>query len=332
VILLHIDTSIRTTVAGIHKLVIPTPFAVGPVNAYIVEGEAVTLFDIGPKTKEAWDSFTSQLKQEGFSLHDIDQVVLTHHHVDHCGLLDILLEKRDIPVLGHPLGMPWVEQNPEFLRWHREYFTEFYIKMGVEEELLTETDSYHRMLDRLSCRIRLSHTLKEGDRIPGMEEWKVYETPGHAQSHLVFHRESDGVLIGGDHIIKHISSNAILESPSRRGEERPKTLLQYRKSLLRCKQLDVTTVFSGHGDEVHDMQALIDRRIQEQEARAQKIRGWLVHEPLTPYQICQRMFPGVYRKELALTMSEVIGHLDLLIEQEQIIEEASGGLFRYKVV
>lgn len=325
-------TPLMTKVEGVHKLVIPTPFPVGPVNVYIVEGDAVTLFDVWPKTETAWDSFTSQLKQAGFSLHDIDQVVLTHHHVDHCGLLDVLLEKRDIPVFGHPQAAPWVAQDPEFLKWHGEYFWGFYLEMGVDKERLTVTDQYYRMMDRLSCRIQLRATLEEGDPIPGMEEWKVYETPGHAQSHLVFHREKDGVLLGGDHMIKHISSNALLESPVTRGKERPKTLRQYRESLLRLKQHPISTVFSGHGEEIFEVNQLIDIRLQQHEDRANKIRGWLTNEPLSAFEISKRMFPNAYQKELALTMSEVIGHIDLLAERGQITDESMDGITRYKAV
>ena len=40
---------------NIHRIVIPTPYAVGDVNAFLVKGDALTLFDAGPKTEEASD-------------------------------------------------------------------------------------------------------------------------------------------------------------------------------------------------------------------------------------------------------------------------------------
>jgi hypothetical protein len=34
--------------AGIHRLAIPTPFAVGRVNTYLIEDDPLTLVDSGP--------------------------------------------------------------------------------------------------------------------------------------------------------------------------------------------------------------------------------------------------------------------------------------------
>ena len=39
---------------GIAKITLPTPFAVGDVNAYLIKGERLTLVDCGIKTKESW--------------------------------------------------------------------------------------------------------------------------------------------------------------------------------------------------------------------------------------------------------------------------------------
>ena len=38
----------RARKAGIHTLRIPTPFAVGRVNCYLIEDEPLTLVDTGP--------------------------------------------------------------------------------------------------------------------------------------------------------------------------------------------------------------------------------------------------------------------------------------------
>ena len=40
----------------IHTLEIPTPFPVGPVNVYLIEGREPALIDTGPNTSEAWES------------------------------------------------------------------------------------------------------------------------------------------------------------------------------------------------------------------------------------------------------------------------------------
>ena len=41
--------------AGIHRLAIPTPFAVGRVNVYLIEDEPLTLVDAGPNSGTSLD-------------------------------------------------------------------------------------------------------------------------------------------------------------------------------------------------------------------------------------------------------------------------------------
>jgi hypothetical protein len=45
--------------AGIHRLSIPTPFAVGRVNAYLIEDEPLTLVDAGPNSGRRRPTTTS---------------------------------------------------------------------------------------------------------------------------------------------------------------------------------------------------------------------------------------------------------------------------------
>ena len=74
-------------IGDIAKIVLPTPFAVGDVNVYLVKGEELSLIDAGPQTEEAKQVLDRNLSELGYSISDIDQVVLTHHHPDHAGML-----------------------------------------------------------------------------------------------------------------------------------------------------------------------------------------------------------------------------------------------------
>jgi len=49
----------------IHKLILPTPFAVGDVNAYLLKGDSLSLIDAGPKTPEAYEALERGIKEAG---------------------------------------------------------------------------------------------------------------------------------------------------------------------------------------------------------------------------------------------------------------------------
>ncbi len=81
---------------------IPTPFAVGRVNCYLLEDEPLTLIDTGPNSGKALDELQSQLGERGHSIDDLELVILTHQHIDHLGLVEIVVEHSgaEVAALG----------------------------------------------------------------------------------------------------------------------------------------------------------------------------------------------------------------------------------------
>src|SRR5204863_3147147 len=88
--------------AGIRCLPIPTPFAVGRVNCYLIEDQPLTLVDTGPNSGKALDELTARLAERGHSLADLELIVVTHQHIDHLGLVEILVEHSgaEVAALG----------------------------------------------------------------------------------------------------------------------------------------------------------------------------------------------------------------------------------------
>ncbi|MED3655223.1 MBL fold metallo-hydrolase [Heyndrickxia sporothermodurans] len=302
-------------IGNIAKISLPTPFAVGDVNVYIIKGDVLTLIDAGVKTKEAWESFTYQLSQLGYTPNDIEQVILTHHHPDHVGLLEWL--PQEIKIFGHQYCKPYLSFDEAFFSAHDQFYLTLFHEFGVHGEFAQLLKKWKSPL-RFSASRSLTDIINEGDHIPGFEDWNILETLGHAQSHLSFYREKDGTMISGDHILAKISSNPLLEPPLSKKSERPKPQLQYNASLKKLFNYDISIAFTGHGAEVKDVHALVERRLQRQHDRAMQVREMIKEKALTTFEICQRLFPAVYQKELGLTLSETTAQLDFLLSKEAI--------------
>jgi len=311
---------------SIAKIVIPTPFPVGDVNVYVVKGDRLTLIDVGPKTDAAWEALNVQLKDLGLTVNDIEQVVLTHHHPDHAGLLDYFPDSLE--VYGHQLNERWLFGTKEFLASHDKFYLELFQEFGIPEQYLPLIGAMKKSL-RYTCNRPLTGELKEGDSPFGLEDWTVIETPGHAQSHIGLLREKDGVFIAGDLLLAHISPNPLLEPPLPGTTERPKSQLQYNESLKKLKQLPIQLVYAGHGEEIYHANELIEKRLSHQHERAMKVRNWLAEEPLTVFEICKRLFPSVYERELSLTISETIAQLDYLqaVGEVKVNEEKTAFMY-----
>lgn len=308
---------------NIAKITLPTPFPVGDVNVYLVKGDALTLIDTGVNTEESKEVLSYRLSELGLKIKDIEQVILTHHHPDHASALGFF--EQNIPVYGHQNNQRWLDWSDEFNQLHDRFFLDYARIFGVAEELREKLIDY-REENKFFVNRKLSGFLSEGDQLPGLPGWTAIETLGHAQSHLSFFREKDGVLIGGDQLIAKVSPNPIMEPPLHPNDERLRPLLQYNQSLKKLLEMPIAKVYSGHGAEIENVNERIDFQMTRQHKRAMQVKNMLEESPLTAFEVCQRLFPKVYRNEIGLTMSETIGQLDYLMDLGEIVSEIQNDL------
>ncbi|WP_026694737.1 MBL fold metallo-hydrolase [Peribacillus kribbensis] len=306
------------------KITLPTPFAVGDVHAYLLVGDTLTLVDCGTKTEESRNALEAGLQAEGYSLSDIEQLLITHHHPDHAGGSSFLRE--EIPYIGHPGNQRWLALEEAFQQEHDEFFLSLSKTLGVPREY-EGFIKYLRSSLRYSGNRTLTSFLNNGDEVPGHPGWKVIETLGHAQSHISLYRELDGSMVGGDHLLDRISPNPLIEPPVKPGEERPKSLLQYNASIKELYQMPISIVYPGHGGNIEDVQGIITRNLDRQHERAMNVKAMLEGKPMSAFEVCIQLFPKVFRKEPGLTLSETVGQLDYLLDLEAIQpEETKSGM------
>lgn len=294
----------------------PTPFPVGDVNAFLVEGDALSLFDAGPKTPEAYEALKYGLKKAGYTFKDIEQVFLTHHHPDHAGWIDAFDNAK---VLGHSYNDLWLKRDEAFFTYHDAFYLQQFQEAGVPEQYNEHVYNMKKMI-ALTGERGIDQVLRQGDDIPGHYGWKAIETLGHAQSHLVFWHEREHEMIGGDLILQKVSSNPLIEPPISDLAKRPQSLLQYNASLEKLLTMSIEKVYAGHGNVVKNIHSLVEERLTRQHQRAMHVYELLASGPHTIFELTKTLFPTVFEKELGLTLSETLGQIDYLMDQQMIIK------------
>ena len=311
----------------IQKIVIPTPFAVGDVNAFLIKGDILSLVDAGPKTPEAYEALKQGINSAGYTFKDIEQVILTHHHPDHAGWIDAFDNAK---ILGHKYNDLWLKRDEAFFRYHDAFYLDCLIEEGVPEQYLRWVKKMKRSVAFMGER-PLDGMLSEGDTLPGHPGWTVMETPGHAQSHIVLWDEQNKTMIGGDLVLEKVSSNPLIEPPLDPAQGRQRSLLQYNESLKRILTLPVDVIYTGHGNEVRNAHELIESRLVKQHERAMKVRAMMDDGTRTIFELTRELFPAVYEKELGLTLSETIGQTDYLVDEGLARETRDeGGVLHYE--
>lgn len=308
----------------LHKIILPTPYAVGDVNAFLLKGDALTLFDAGPKTQEAYEALQWGIRSAGYDMKDVEQVVLTHHHPDHAGWVDAFPEAE---ILGHQYVDHWMRQEPDFLQYRNDFYVGELAKQGVPQGYIDRVVEVRGEIELFGTR-PLTGFLAEGDEVPGHPGLLVYETPGHAQSHLIFLEEATRECIGGDLLLERVSSNPLVEPPVSLEGERPRSLLQYNASLKKLRDLHVSKLYTGHGGEIGDAGGLVEERLAKQQARAMKVRDMLT-EPKTVFEVTKELFAKIYQAQLGLTLSETLGQLDYLVEEGLAVVKEENGVNWY---
>lgn len=312
---------------SVHKIEIPTPYPVGDVNAFVVKGDALTIFDVGPKTTEAYEALKWGIHAAGYQLQDIEQVVLTHHHPDHAGWVDAFPHAE---ILGHEYNDKWLRHDEDFLNYHEQFYSERLYEHGVPREFIQANVHVRRELELVGER-PLTQILHNGDEVPGHPGLKAIETLGHAQSHFIFWSERTNNVIGGDLLLDKITPNPLIEPPLDRTLGRTKSLLQYNESLEILRQLPVKKMYTGHGADLENIPDLINKRLVRQQQQSMKVLDLLGEAELTAVQMTERLYPAIFRRQLGLTISKTLGHLDYLEANDFITSEKNeAGVYLFK--
>jgi glyoxylase-like metal-dependent hydrolase (beta-lactamase superfamily II) len=319
---------------GVHRISVPTPFAVGAVNCYLIEDEPLTLLDTGPNSGTALDALEQGLGSLGHRPEDLGLILLTHQHLDHIGLLEVLVRRSGAEVAAlHTLG-PWLERFPDSARADDHWAQALMRRHGVPPDLVSSLRMVAAAFRPYGSSGRLTRPLRDGEVVAlAGRSLRALHRPGHSPTDTVFWEQERGLLLAGDHLLAHISSNAILSpTPGETADPdgpRPRPLLQYVSSLKATRELGAELVLGGHGDPIHRPAELIESRLRMHRRRAAKILTLLAEGPLSAYEIAQRMWGNVAVTQAYLTLSEVLGHLDLLLE-DGAVRECDGGPIRFQ--
>jgi glyoxylase-like metal-dependent hydrolase (beta-lactamase superfamily II) len=317
--------------AGIHRLAIPTPFAVGRVNVYLIEDEPLTLVDAGPNSGTSFDELTRGVEGLGHSLEDIGLIILTHQHIDHLGLVSLVASRSGAEVAAIDVAVPFVERFSEEADADDAFARDVMLRHGIPEDVVSALQSVSRAFRAWGARADVTRVLHDGETVELRDRsFEVFHRPGHSPTDTIFLDPERKLLLAADHLLAHISSNPLITRPRDGSNERPQALVTYLESLAKTREMELDLVLPGHGDPITDHRPLIDERFALHRRRAEKLHGLIAERPRSAYELAQSLWGNIAVTQAYLTLSEVLGHTDILLGEGRVREVEGDGVVRFE--
>lgn len=326
---------VRAPVAALprlHQIVLPTPWEIGPVQVYVVEGDPLTLIDTGVHRENSRAALERAFEELGLDLADVRRVVLTHYHTDHMGQVATLREAgAELEVWVHEDDADDVEHFSSEREERIDTSNELFREHGVPADLLArQAERIGReiaAMPPLAIATRVDRRLRDGDRVAFKDfELEVLHAPGHTAGHVVLADGESGTLLTGDHLM----GNAVpftesfylggLPDPADPIARRPRFrgLPGYLASLRRLRGGSFRTILPAHGGILDRPARVIDEallfyevRVQRVERIVQRIAG--ERADANAWEIWRQLFPKLDPEtQMRTRMVMVIGALDVL--------------------
>ena len=310
---------------------IPTPFYVGTVNIYLIKDDPLTLIDVGPKTPEAADALREGLARAGVHIKDIQRIVLTHAHEDHCGLArQVRDEAKNAEILVHS----W-ETGHLFGRLANDEHRQIMMRAGVPESVFRDMQKTYEEVSLLTDALadgEFSSLEDEQELEFTSGSLRVLHTPGHTPGSCSFLREADRTIICGDCVLKRITPNPIVSPDPIDRDRRFRSLAEYLVSLARLRSFHPTMMYGGHGEPIEDFEEIFNRYVRAIDERQRKVISLVSREGSTAYEVATQLFPDAQEHDVHrfLSISEAIAHLDYAELEGRLGVEIRDGVELFK--
>jgi glyoxylase-like metal-dependent hydrolase (beta-lactamase superfamily II) len=312
------------------QLSIPTPFQIGPVNAYLA---GRTLVDPGPGSEEAWAALLDGLEARELGPTDVEQVLVTHPHPDHFGLASRLRE-AGARIVASPATARIIADFEARLDYEQSYFVEFFERHGMARETAETVTDLPESFLRVAPGVETDRVLGDGETIEVADAGVTGEAvQGHAPGETVFTYETDDEkrAIVGDHVLADITPNPLLQPPIEEDGERPRVLPAFNRSLANLRDREFDHFLPGHRDEIRRPAERIGQILDSHEDRTENVFEIVSGGPTTAVEVMDELFDDLPATEYFSGMSEAVGHLDVLDERDEVEAREQGGVVVWEV-
>lgn len=307
---------------GVLWMRLPLPIELNHINVYALrDGDGWAIVDTGLGTRTAKSEWEALLAGplEG---RPVSQVIATHLHPDHIGLVGWLCERFSAPLwmsrleyvtarmLMADTGAVAPESGAVFYRsagWDDaqiERWRKAYGQFGLAVAPLPQT--YFRMAE--------GQELVIGD-----STWTVVVGEGHSPEHVCLWRKADGVLLAGDQILPRISSNVSVWPT----EPMSDPLGDWLRSLRRMEALldDEMLVLPSHGEPFRGVKPRLAALIRGHETSLKRLERTLA-QPRRAVDVFGALFARpVGDGLLSMATGEAIAHLNYLEREGRAVRQ-----------
>jgi len=310
-------------VEAVRRIEIPTGLTIGAVNAYLFPASPITLVDPGPASAGSWDALVAGLAEGGLRPSDVEQIVITHGHIDHFGQADRLRRGGGARVLAPAEDAAMVgDFHVEYARRRQRYLA-LLAECGAPDPLGRELSAFFGSLDALGEGVAVDLALHDGDTYEaGGEFVTVVDTPGHSRG-AACHLTASGLLVSGDTAIPGLTPIAAFG-----GRQGAVGVADSLASLDRLASLPVRHVLPGHRGPFRDLRGYVWEQHRRHDSRQQAVLSHLGSER-TVWEVCLAVFGDLPLSEVFLGITEVLGHLEYLEAAERVASRHVDGVRRY---
>ena len=325
-------------IPGIHRLPIPIPeTSLEHINVYLVQGnDGYLLVDTGWNTNEAFDSLSNQMHELGVDFKDISQIVVTHIHPDHYGLVGKLKKLSAARFYLHSIEKDMIESRYIHMDSLIQQTAQWLRINGVPSEYLSKLQTASVKAAGFVTAVYPDVTLHGEETIStGLFTFQVLWTPGHSPGHICLYEPVKKILLSGDHILPTITPNIGLHSQSGANP-----LGHFINSLKATKQLDIALVLPGHEVPFNNVSARIEQLFRHHETRNSEILTTIKAETKTAYQIARAVIwmaaiGGVGWQDLPplhqrLAILETLSHLEAMRFEGRVNKLSREGILYYQ--